>query len=251
MSRLGLWNRVRSWFGGKVDSAGASPSGGRRCTLGPAEAGARLGLVGGASSMATTTDDRVPEADATRTPDATTRRLPPLPLAAGPAPTPARLDPMDPDWMQSLDTLPERLAESSARTAAGTRALEEIAYELEGHRETGRALVESLRRMPTLAGNQLQLHEETNKILLRQSNLLESMFDGITAMRSAFRSVEESSKRSVLALGQLESCHRQILYEYQAMLLKAHRRLGLIALLAVTLAAAALAGVAYVAVAPF
>jgi ferric-dicitrate binding protein FerR (iron transport regulator) len=104
----------------------------------------------------------------------------------------------------------------------------------------------AVRRLPYLSADQAEITRATNKLLDRQLLIMESTFDGVTALRASFRSVEESSKRHVQALSQLETCHRNVLLEYQAMLIRAHRRLGWLAVLGVLLAAGALAAVAYV-----
>ena len=75
----------------------------------------------------------------------------------------------------------------------------------------------------------------------------ESILDSLVSLRSAFRTIDESSRRHATALAHLEASHREVLLGYQAMLLRAHRRLGRLATLAVLVAAAALGGVGYVA----
>lgn len=246
MSRPGLWDRVRSWFGGKQEAGAAGAPSARRCSLGPAESAERLAFPGGAAAMGTSGPAAAVLDDLAETAATPANRLPARNADSADGPAPSRLDPMDPDWIGALERLPERLAESAARSAAGARSLEEIAYELEGHREAGRAIAQSVGQLPRIAADQVELHHETNKLLTRQADLMEAVFDSLTSMRSAFRSVEESSKRNVLALGQLESCHRQVLFEYQAMLIKAHRRVAYMAVLAILLAAGAIGGLAYV-----
>jgi len=285
MGRLRLFDRVKSWFGAKVEApeTTARPAA-KRWTLeagGPAERFAFSGA--GAAAVAS----RGPHNDVDDNISVTGEGVPFARLAAaspgsalfaaglsaegarpsaavgtaawgdrGPpsssraqsdALTAAPLDPLDPAWMQSLEEIPRRIADAVGQGAAGLHTLKEIAYELEGHRQTTRALVQAVRRLPYLSAEQAEIARDANKLLERQLLILESMFDGVTALRASFRSVEESSRRHILALAQLETCHRNVLIEYQGMLVRAHRRLGWLAALGVLLAAAALASVAYVA----
>jgi len=256
MSALGFVSRVRSWFGTRdaAAPAGVGYAGGR-WSLGPAPERAALALASAAEAAAPPTDavDRLPQARHDTPPAkampavALLKPLPrPAPRAAE-APRP-HLDPLDPAWMESLESLPERLAESMARRPAqASAALGEIEAELEGHGEATRAIRDAVGRLPGLATDQAELMRETNRLLKRQSNLLESMFDGITALRASFRTIDESARRHEIALGQLEASHRAVLGEYQSVLLRMHRRLGRLAALALLMAAAAVGGVAYVA----
>jgi hypothetical protein len=255
MSTLGLVDRVRSWFGSKGASAPAGVGfAGGRWSLGPAPERAALALASAAAfarAPAMDTEPAPEDCDIDR-PLRSEPRAPAgtPPLEAPPAlPDPFRphLDPIDPVWIESLDALPRRIAESVAQSAHGARALEQIGTQLEGHRETAQAIRDAVGRLPHLAADQVDLVRETNRILKRQCNLLESMFDGITALRAALRTVDESSRRHELALAELEESHHQVLCEYQTMLLKAHRRLGRLAAVAILMAAAAVGGVAYVA----
>jgi len=162
-------------------------------------------------------------------------------------PVGGHLDPLDPTWLELLEDLPRRITEATAENTTITRILEQIRHELEGHREVGQAVGEAVRRLPELGANQVALLGETNKILGRQCRLAEAMLDGITDLRAALESGEESSKRNLLALEQLETVHRQVLQTYQGILLKSYRRLGRLTALAVLLAAAAGGGAGYVA----
>jgi hypothetical protein len=238
MTALGLLERVKGWFGGTSGGNGRSH---RRSWAGPAES---------------TGDDALPSASGAVAAVAARQREPgdgcasPAASEAGPndAGSPApHLDPLDPEWMQSLEELPRRIAETAAGSAAGIRSLEQIAGELEGHRQATRAIAASMKRLPDLALAQGELARETNKLMERQSLVLESMLDGITDLRSAFKTTEESSRRHLKAIAVLETSHRQILFEYQTMFLRTHRRLGYLAAAAAMLAAGALGGVAYVA----
>lgn len=233
MARLALVDRVRSWLGAKAETAGAAASG-KRWTLGAAGGRTELALAGAAlaagSPAASSVSHDTSALESLDVPAETTTASSGAdaePSAPGPGNT--HLDPLDPDWMQSLPSL------------------EGIGHELEGHRQTSRAIMDAVQRLPELASNQTDLASETNKILSAQSALLESILDGLTSLASAFRTIDESSRRHVAALGQLEASHREVLLEYQAMLLKAHRRLGRLAALAILIAAAALGGVGYVA----
>ena len=238
MTALGLLERVKGWFGGTSGSNGRSH---RRPWAGPAE---------------NTGDDALPSASGAVAAVAAAQREPgdgctsPAASEAGPndaGSAAPHLDPLDPEWMQSLEELPRRIAETAAGSAAGIRSLEHIAGELEGHRQATRAIAASMKRLPDLALAQGELARETNKLLERQSLVLESMLDGITDLRSAFKTTEESSRRHLKAIAVLETSHRQILFEYQTMFLRTHRRLGYLAAAAAMLAAGALGGVAYVA----
>ncbi|HUU10194.1 MAG TPA: hypothetical protein VM431_06590 [Phycisphaerae bacterium] len=228
MTRLGLVDRVRSWFGAGDQAAGESAT---RWSLGAGRAELALagaGAAGGLSAKAPACRDvlaieALAKAAAPARPD-TTEALP-----APPPPAKTHLDPLDPEWMRALPSL------------------DDIGHELKGHHQTSRAIADAVTQLPNLASSQADLVRETNRILERQSALIESVLDGITSVRSAFRTIDESSRRQATALGQLEASHREVLLEYQAMLLRAHRRVGRLAALAVLVAAAALGGVGYVA----
>jgi len=255
MTALGLLERVRGWFGGGNGHGRAKRSssvppqegaaylaGGKAQAAGAAfDAGDSQGAAAspGASAFAKASPDR-PAAGSKAVSD-----LDPRPSAL--EPRPSALDPPNPAWMQSLDDLPVRVAESAAERATATRALEQVAEELQGHRQTTRVLAAAIRRLPDIATHHAELTRETNQILERQSAALESMLDGLAALRAAFNTVEESSRRHLKAIALLESSHRQILFEYQTMFLRSHRLVGILAAVAVILAAAALGGLAYVA----
>ena len=247
MTALGLLERVKGWFGG-TDGAGGRASH-KRPWAGPAENTGDDAPASASGAIAAVAARAPREAcDGAASPAA-----PAAGSAAGsdeaPSPDarPPALDPLDPEWMQSLEELPRRMAESAAGSAAGVRSLEQIAGELEGHRQATRAVAASMKRLPDLALAQGELSRETNKILERQSLVMESMLDGVIALRSAFKSIEESSQRHLKAIAVLETNHRQILFEYQTMFLRTHHRLGYLAAAAAMLAAGALGGVAYVA----
>ena len=233
MTRLALVDRVRSWFGGKARTVGAAASAGP-WPLGP---GARteLALAGAAAGgRATRAPDTPQDPPALGSaPDAPARMTAAAPFGtdtdADSAAPRTCLDPLDPEWVHAVPSL------------------EEIGSELDGHRQTNRAILEAVQQLPDLASNQADLTAATNKVLERQCGLLESILDSLTSLRMAFRTIDESSRRHAAALAQLEASHREVLLQYQAMLLRAHRRLGRLAALAVLVAAAALGGVGYVA----
>ena len=241
MTALGLLERVRGWFGGSNGGNGHGRP--KSAELAPPQE-AESYLARSDARAAAEADDAdtfgaegtCPSAHAAGANDDASLAI------QAPA-----LDPLDPEWMQSLEDLPRRIASTAADSAAGVRSLEQIAGELEGHRQATRAITASMKRLPDLALAQGELARETNKLLERQSLVLESMLDGITDLRSAFKTNEESSRRHLKAIAVLETSHRQILFEYQTMFLRAHRRLGYLAAAAALLAAGALGGVAYVA----
>jgi hypothetical protein len=253
---IGFLERMKRWFSSKRGHS-AAPGSPKRCSLGPAEVDAGLALAGAgasaagiarASLMSPDPAEGPSVSESNRAAGGSTRVLCPTDADA-PAPTaPAsRLDPLDPAWMSALEELPARIAESVAERAAGTESLERIAGEMEGHRQATRAIAAAVRRLPDLAVTHVEAARETNKLLGRQALVLESMLDGLTGLRAALKTVEESSRRNLKAIGVLESSHRQILFEYQTMFLRAHRRLGWLASVAVILAAGAIAALAYVA----
>jgi hypothetical protein len=151
----------------------------------------------------------------------------------------------NPEWIRLLNTLPERIAESLAASAAGAKALEKIGRELEGHRDATRTLAESVRQLPDLATDQATVTKRTNDLLEQQTRLAEATVDGLTGMRAALRSVEESAQRHLVCIARLEAAHREVLETYQTLVLKTHHRLGRLAMLAVLLASAALGSVGY------
>jgi hypothetical protein len=260
MNEPGLLQRVRGWFGGKGRSP-ESPAGSKHYTLGPLDSGGAIAVIGGGASATGVTAPAIPddaplpssEADsvtvsvhnesAEAEADRTVATFD-APSPAEPPASPSRINQLDPTWMRSFDELPARLAESAAKAAAGARSLENIGAELEGHRQATRAIVDSVRRLPELATGQADLVRQTNKTLERQALVQESALDMLVDLRSAFRGVEESSRRQIQAIAQLEYGHRQILFEYQELLQKSQRRLGRMALCGILLAAVALGAVA-------
>ncbi len=259
MNGTGLLQRVRGWFGGKAVEAESPQPLGKRYTLGPPDTDGALALVGSGAAAAGICAPRLQEPlegsfeaarDASpavmvdeRQADAEVEESsgPALPAVAA---APSRLDPLDPSWMRSFDELPARLADSAAKAAAGVRCLENIDAELEGHRQASRAIVDAVRRLPDLAAQQADLARQANKTLERQALVLESSLDTLAELRSAFRGVEETARRQVQAIAQLEHGHREVLYEYQEMMQATNRRLGRLALIGIVLGLAALVGVA-------
>jgi hypothetical protein len=238
MTALGLMERVKGWFAG-----GNGNGRSKRPALSPPQESEAYLARGRSHTAGEAAGEGDPEAETASTAVPASGSAD----ASPPDPRPSALDPLDPEWMQSLEQLPRRIAENAADSAAGVRSLEQIAEELEGHRQATRAITASMKRLPDLALAQGELSRETNKILERQSLVLESMLDGIIDLRSAFKNTEESSRRHLKAIDILETSHRQILFEYQTMFLRTHRRLGYMAAAAAMLAAGALGGVAYVA----
>ncbi|MGB2997280.1 MAG: hypothetical protein WBC59_01425 [Phycisphaerae bacterium] len=168
-----------------------------------------------------------------------------MPPRQAPSGSPER-DAPDGEWVRSLETLPERIAESVAAGAAGAKTLERIGRELDGHRNTSRTVAEAIGRLPDLAGDQAALTRRTHEILEQQTHLAEAMVDGLAGLRATLKTVEESADRHLACIAQLEQCHRRVLEVYQSMLLKAHRRLGRVATAALLLAAIALGAAGYV-----
>ena len=243
MSRLGLMDRVRSWFGGPKRRHAAR----NRSPAWSAAPAGRLLLAGaGASAAPRPTDCAF---DGTESASAGREAAPDAPAVAA-APPPQAADPereaRQAEWVRLLDSLPERIAESLAASAAGGRALEHIGRELQGHRDATRTLAQSVARLPGLATDQAALTKRTHELLARQAHLAEAAVDGLTAMRAALGSVEESAQRHLVAIGELESSHREVLETYQRLVLRTHRRLGRLAALAVLMASASLGAVAYV-----
>jgi hypothetical protein len=227
MSTLSWMSRVRAWFATRhAEPAPAAP------TAAWAGGTGTLALVG-----TTVADGPAPAAG--YAPAGASPRL-----AAEPPPRPApprrdkgngngrrtpRIDPLDPPWTDHLE------------------ALDGLAGELQGHRETGAALLHAVRQLPELTSDQTDHIVQTNRLLQQQNTLLGSVLDNLAALRSTIQTMEESSRRNLTAIGQLEASHREILWGYQEMLQRSHRRLGRLAAAAAVLAALALGGAAYVA----
>ena len=231
MSGAGLLERVKGWFGGKESfvSGGGLPM--KRLSLEPVHGGPGVDFSGTSATVAAV---EAPES----APDET---------AAVEGPFGEPLDRLDPAWIALLEDLPRRITEATAENTTIARILEQIRHELEGHREVSRAVGEAIRRMPELGTTQVALLGETNKMLGRQCRLAEAMLDGVTDLRAALENGEESSRRNLLAIEQLETVHRQVLQTYQGILLKSYRRLGRLSALAVLLAATAIGGAGYIA----
>ncbi|MBL7140540.1 MAG: hypothetical protein ISS74_06480 [Planctomycetes bacterium] len=233
MSTAGWMTRVCAWFGRKADAPGdlapeASWSG-----------GGQLALVGTAVAEAEPPEHPAPvqspdpfgaappaerdlRFEPPRTPEPERDPLPPA-VHARPRP---RIDPLDPPWMKDL------------------AALETLGRELQGHRDTALALLRTVRQLPELTSDQTDHIVQTNHLLQRQATLLGSILDSLTGLGASMQSMAESSRRNLLAIGQLEASHREVLAQYQRLLLDSHRRLGRLAALATILSAIALGGVA-------
>jgi hypothetical protein len=259
MSGSGLFKRMRGWFGGRAAPVDSPPAA-KRYTLGPVDANTAIAMVGSGAAATGISAPRITEtiegtlaSDVDVSPavliderqaEAEVEESGTPALPAAPATGPSRLDPLDPVWMRSMDELPARMAESAAKAAAGLRCLENIGAELEGHRQAGRAMAEALKRLPEIAGQQADLSRQTNRTLERQALVMESSLDTLAELRSAFKGVEETSRRQVMAITQLEHGHREILREYQDLLVQSNRRLARLTMIAVILGVAALVGVA-------
>ena len=246
MSRLTLVDRVKSWFGvahvKRPRRAGAKPW--AAASTAPA-AGLLLAGAGGSATAAppiSSAFDGRPAAPAAGGPGAQTTAVA---TETGKAPDAQRPEP-NPEWIRLLNTLPERIAESLAASAAGAKALEKIGRELEGHRDATRTLAESVRQLPDLATDQAAVTKRTNDLLEQQTRLAEATVDGLVGMRGALKSVEESAQRHLVCIARLETAHREVLETYQTLVLRTHRRLGRLAMLALVLASGAIGAVAYV-----
>jgi len=244
MARLSLVDRMKSWFGT------ARRERQHRSGVPAQHAGLALVAVGcnagggaaGAPKAGAAVADHSPVSTRNDLSAADALCAPPREAPSG---SPER-DAPDGEWVRALETLPERIAESVAAGAAGAKTLEKIGRELDGHRNTSRAVAEAIGRLPDLAGDQAALTRRTHEILEQQTHLAEAMVDGLTGLRAALKTVEESADRYLACIGQLEQCHRRVLEVYQSMLLKAHRRLGHVATAALLLAAIALGAAGYV-----
>jgi len=247
MSQLNLVDRVKSWFGvtrvERPRRAGAKP-----WTAASTAPAAGL-LLAGAGRSATAAppissafDGRLAAPAAggpgTQTTAVATEETDKTSAVQRPEP--------NPEWIRLLNTLPERIAESLAASAAGAKALDKIGRELEGHRDATRSLAESVRQLPDLATDQAAVTKRTNNLLEQQTRLAEATVDGLAGMRGALKSVEESAQRHLVCIARLETAHREVLETYQTLVLRTHRRLGRLAMLAVLLASAAIGAVAYV-----
>ena len=228
MSTLTWMSRVRGWFGMKHDAVAAV-----------APEAAWSGGGGAFALVGTAVAEEAPPNEAIARRPAETRR-PQRPEPAPPPepppthrtedrPRPPRIDPLDPPWIQHLESL-------------GT-----LGRELQGHRETSGALLRTVRQLPELTSDQTDHIVRTNRLLQRQNTLLSSILDTLSGLRASMQTMEESSRRHLTAIGQLEASHRAVLLAYQDVLLKTHRRLGRLATLAAVLAAVAVGGVAWVA----
>jgi len=220
--------RVRAWFGRKADTptdlhADTTWSG-----------GGQLALVGAAVAEKSPPEHPAPARPPAGSPadrDPSPLPAPAVAHLARPAPaakTPhrPRIDPLDPPWMKDL------------------AALETLGRELQGHRDTSQALLRAVRQLPELTSDQTDHIVQTNRLLERQATLLASILDSLTGLGASMESMAEGSRRNLGAIGQLEASHREVLAQYQRLLLDSHHRLGRLAALATILSAVALGGVA-------
>ena len=218
MSGTQLLQRVRHWFGGGQARAAAPHADARPEVAGDAARALVFAASGGASTS-----------------------------RASPVPRPAlrAAERSAPTVLSLHDPMPSRPADPGDRRPADA-ALASIAGELHGHRETARAIAHSVERLPDLAGSQVDLLRRGNQLLEREVHVSEGVLDELAALRGAFRGVEETSRRQLRCFTEIESTHREVLAEYQDLLVRQHRRLYRMTLAAVLLAAAALGGVMYV-----
>jgi len=231
MSTLSWMSRVRAFFGAKPHAAPALAT-----ESAWSGAGGEAAMVGAAIADGTpTTETAAPaQAEARRSPGPApappTEPAPPPepPPAPGTQEAPSRIDPLDPPWVQHLESLGA------------------VGRQLQTHRETGEALLRTVRQLPDLTSDQTDHIVRTNRLLERQNTLLASMLDTMSNLRASMQTMEESSRRHLTAIGGLEVSHWQVLLGYQKLLMKSHRRLGRLAALATVLAAVALGGVAWV-----
>jgi hypothetical protein len=239
MSRLAFVDRVKSWFGASRARRRRTVPAAEGWPLAGAPGNLALAAAGGAGPPPPepSLPDRAAVAVATRTPPESTAPEP-KPPAAPPAPP-------SPEGLDRLEDLPERIAEAVSGSAATAESLAKVAAALEDRRQSEAGAAAAVAELPGLARERAALVAETNRLLHQQNRLAEAMIDGIQGLRGALGSVEESSLRHLACIEQLEAVHRQVLEVYQTTLLKAHRRLGRLSLLAVTLAAAALAAAAW------
>ncbi len=224
-------SRVRAWFGTTHDAPGAAEP----QHAWAAGGGSQLALVGaavaeGRATTGTTTapspprpnqpgPDLAPATPEAERPSSTDRGAPPRPA----------IDPLDPPWAEHLDSL------------------DGLGRELRDHRDTSQALLRTVRQLPDLTSDQTDHIVRTNQLVERQNTLLGSILDTLAGLRASMQTMEESSRRHLTAIGGLEASHREVLWGYQRLLEKSHRRLGRLAALATLLAALALGGVACVA----
>ena len=224
MSTLSWMSRVRAFFAAKPEPTPAVAT-----EAAWAGGGGGFALVGTAVADEAPPNDTVaPPPDEPQTPTRPDPVPPPEPATTRSGPKPPRIDPLDPSWMEHLESLGA------------------VGHELQGHRETSDALLRAVRQLPELTSDQTDHIVQTNHLLQRQNTLLTSILDTLGGLRASMQTMEESSRRHLTAIGQLEASHRQVLLGYQDVLLKTHRRLGRLATLATVLAGVALAGVAWV-----
>ena len=253
MSATALLERVKCWFGsgGRADPESRSRTDARFWSSVHENASAALLFAASGGSGAAALRGPLPKAPP-RGQDGPALKLAPAPRAPEDPPPHERADAderrrsSDRELVELLRSLPERIARSVNRPMPGGEAIDQMAEELRGHRETHRAIAEAVGRLPDQAGSQTELLKKSNQLAERHTRVTESVLDELTALRMAFRNVDESSRRNLQCLAQIEANHREVLREYQDILLLAHRRLWRAAILAILLAAVSLAGVAYV-----
>ncbi len=247
-------DRVKAWFGPKRASGGSwSPTAGMELAVATAGAPAAVDLEAPveAPGVPREADRAAVEALTTLARPGTSREAsapprreakPAAPADAAPAPAAA---PAEPEWLARLEALPARIADSVAATKSGAKALERIAEGVADQNADARRTADAAEALPDFLKRQQTLAHETNRILTEQTHLTEALLDGVTGLRAAFQSVQETARRQTLCMEHLEANHRQVLGLYQTTLLRAYRRQGRLAAFAVLVGTAALVGTAY------
>jgi len=256
MNGSGLLERVKGWFGGsRIESSTPSRTDARFWSSVHQNASAALRFATSGGTGVAVLPEPAPKAAAAACPT--------LRLAAVPRSTEEPTKPHDadaPEWQSLpcaakagalpvtpapdreltglLRDLPERIARSLGRTPGDADAVDRMADELRDHHETNHTLAEQ-------ATSQTELLRRGNQIAERHTHLAESTVDELIALRAAMRNVDESSRRNLQGLAEIEAHHRTVLGEYQDLLTMQHRRLWRAAILAILLATVSLGSVAY------
>ncbi len=252
MNGSGLLERVRGWFGngGRAVPEARSRADARFWSSVHENASAALLFAasgGGGGAVAADSAAQLPRASH----ESPALKLAPPPRAPeGPRPHDLEAagwrEASEREVVELLRGLPDRIARSVSPPAPGGESIGQMAEELRGHREVHRSIAEAVGRLPEQATTQTDLLRRSNQLAERHARVTESVLDELTALRTAFRNVDESSRRNLRCLAQIEANHREVLREYQDLLVVQHRRLWRAAILATVLAAFSLAGVAYV-----
>ena len=252
MNGSGLLERVRGWFGngGRAGPEARSRADARFWSSVHQSASAALLFASSGGAGAAALRGPVPQGPRPSHESPALKLAPPPCAPEGPRPR----DPEAAAWREAperelvelLRGLPDRIARSVNRPAPGGESIGQMAEELRDHRQTHRSIAEAVGQLPEQATTQTDLLRKGNQLAERHARVTESVLDELTALRTAFRNVDESSRRNLRCLAQIEANHREVLREYQDLLVVQHRRLWRAAILATVLAAFSLAGVAYV-----